>query len=63
MHGFHDRERVMLVYEGLGMKTMSDEDLRSINNSILMIKLVPQPWWFMRGTNTYAEVFREYKIL
>ena len=53
----------MLVYEGLGMKTMSDEDLRSINNSILMIKLVPQPWWFMRGTNTYAEVFREYKIL
>jgi hypothetical protein len=62
MRGLHDREHFMLVYEGEVMETMSDENLRSINNPIFMIKRVPPPWWFMRGTNTCAEVFRKYRM-
>lgn len=62
MRGLHGREHLRLVYADLEVETMSDEKLRSINSPICMIKLVPPPWWFMRGTNTCAEVFRNYRM-
>jgi len=63
MHGPHSRGDLMLRYEGLDMLVMSEQQLLSINNSISMLKRPPKlRWWFMRGTNTWADFFSSYTM-
>lgn len=63
MHGRHSREHFRLVHEGLDVCKLSEQELRSLNKPIYMIKQDPKSrWWFMRGTNTWAAFFSSNKM-